>query len=143
MRTLIIEDEHKIAAALKKGLEQENYAVDLAYDGEDGFDLASTEDYSVILLDLMIPKMSGLEVCRKLREAGVHTPILMLTAKGELDDKVTGLNSGADDYLTKPFAFAELLARVKALTRRPKHTTQIKLKVADLTLDTKFLSSPL
>src|SRR3989338_3013066 len=136
MRILVVEDEHKIAIALKKGLEQENYAVDVAFDGEEGFDLASTEEYAVVLLDLMIPKINGLEVCRKLREEQIHTPILMLTAKGELDDKVTGLNSGADDYLTKPFAFAELLARVKALTRRPKHTTQTKLKVADLTLNT-------
>src|SRR3990167_4930375 len=136
MRLLVVEDEHKIAAALKKGLEQENYAVDLAYDGEEGYDFASTEDYAVIILDLMLPKMDGVTVCKKLREDNIHTPILMLTAKGELDDKVSGLNSGADDYLTKPFAFAELLARVKALTRRPKHTTQTKLKVADLTLNT-------
>ncbi|OGM31570.1 DNA-binding response regulator [Candidatus Woesebacteria bacterium RIFCSPHIGHO2_01_FULL_44_21] len=136
MRILVVEDEHKIAAALKKGLAQENFSVDVAYDGEGGYDFASTEDYAAIVLDLMLPKMDGVTVCKKLREDGVHTPILMLTAKGELDDKVSGLNSGADDYLTKPFAFAELLARVKALTRRPKHTTQTKLKVADLTLNT-------
>ena len=135
MRILIIKDEHKIAAALKKGLEQENYAVDLAYDGVEGFDLASTEDYSVILLDLMIPKMDGVTVCKKLREDGVHIPILMLTARGELEDKVGGLNSGADDYLTKPFAFAELLARIKALIRRPQKTVNSKLGVSDLTLD--------
>ena len=135
MRILVIEDEHKIAQALKKGLEQENYAVDLAYDGVEGFDLASTEDYSVILLDLMIPKMDGVTVCKKLREDGVHIPILMLTARGELEDKVGGLNSGADDYLTKPFAFAELLARIKALIRRPQKTVNSKLGVSDLTLD--------
>lgn len=136
MRILIVEDEHKIAAALKKGLEQENFSVDLAYDGEEGYDLASSEDYAVILLDLMLPKLDGVTVCKNLRTNGVHTPILMLTAKGELSDKVTGLNEGADDYLTKPFAFAELLARIKALTRRPKRTTNSKIVVADLTLDT-------
>ncbi len=136
MRILIVEDEHKIAAAIKKGLEQENYAVDLAYDGEEGYDFASTEDYAVIILDLMLPKMDGVTVCKKLREDNIHTPILMLTAKGELGDKVNGLNSGADDYLTKPFAFAELLARIKALTRRPQKTVNVKLKVADLTLNT-------
>lgn len=136
MRILVVEDEHKIATALKKGLEQENYAVDVVYDGEEGYDLASTEDYVVILLDLMLPKMDGVTVCKKLRENGVHTPILMLTAKGELDDKVMGLNSGADDYLVKPFAFTELLARIKALARRPQKTTLAKLKVGDLTLDT-------
>lgn len=136
MRILVVEDEHKIAAALKKGLEQENYAVDVAYDGEEGYDFASTEEYVVILLDLMLPKMDGMTVCKKLREDGVHTPILILTAKGELEDKVSGLNSGADDYLAKPFAFAELLARIKALTRRPQKTVNPKLKVGNLTLDT-------
>jgi DNA-binding response OmpR family regulator len=136
MRILVVEDEHKIAAALKKGLEQENYAVDVAYDGEEGYDFASTEDYAVIVLDLMLPKMDGITVCKKLRENEIHTPILMLTARGELDDKVTGLNSGADDYLTKPFAFAELLARVKALSRRPKEAISSKLKISNLELDT-------
>ena len=136
MRILVVEDEHKIAAALKKGLEQENYAVDLAYNGEEGFDFASTEDYAVIILDLMLPKMDGVTVCKKLREEQVHTPILMLTAKGEIDNKVEGLNAGADDYLPKPFAFAELLARIKALTRRPQKTINSKLKIANLVLDT-------
>lgn len=132
----MIEDEHKIAAALKKGLEQENYAVDLAYDGEEGYDFASTEEYSVILLDLMIPKMDGLALCKNLRAQKINTPILMLTAKGELDDKVRGLDSGADDYLTKPFAFSELLARIKALTRRPHQSLNQVLEVSDLVLDT-------
>jgi len=136
MRILVVEDEHKIAQAIKKGLEMEGYAVDMAFDGEEGFDLASTEEYSVILLDLMLPKLDGVTVCKKLREENIHTPILMLTAKGELDDKVTGLNSGADDYLVKPFAFAELLARIKALTRRPKKTINAVLEVQDLKLDT-------
>lgn len=137
MRILVVEDEHRIANSIKKGLEQESYAVDLAYDGEYGFDLAATEDYDVIILDLMLPKMAGVTLCRKLRkEENVHTPILMLTAKGELDDKVKGLNAGADDYLVKPFAFAELLARIRALTRRPKSSLDTVLEVDDLMLNT-------
>jgi len=136
MRILIIEDGHKIANAIKKGLEQESYAVDIAYDGEEGFDLASTEDYDAIILDLMLPKMDGLTLCQKLRQEGTHTPILMLTAKGELDNKVTGLNTGADDYLVKPFAFEELLARLRALTRRPPNSLDQTLTVGDLSLNT-------
>lgn len=137
MKVLIIEDDHDIANSIKKGLEQESFAVDVAYDGEYGYDLAATEDYSVIVLDLMLPKMDGIEVCKKLRkEENIHTPILMLTAKGEVDDKVVGLNAGADDYLVKPFSFEELLARINALSRRPKHSLDTKLKVADLELDT-------
>ncbi len=137
MRILVIEDEHKIANSIKKGLEQESYAVDVAYDGETGFDLASGEDYDVIVLDLLLPKMDGIKLCRKLRkEENIHTPILILTAKGELEDKVEGLNSGADDYLVKPFAFSELLARIKALTRRPKQALDNILGCDDLTLDT-------
>ncbi len=137
MRILVVEDEHKIANSIKKGLEQESYAVDTAYDGDSGFDLASSEDYDVIILDLMLPKMDGLTICKKLRsEENVHTPILILTAKGEVEDKVEGLNSGADDYLPKPFAFVELLARIKALARRPKKTLDTKLSVGNLTLDT-------
>jgi DNA-binding response OmpR family regulator len=136
MRVLVVEDEHKIANSIKKGLEQESYAVDLAFDGEYGFDLASTEDYDLVILDLMLPKLDGVEVCKALRKENIHTPVLMLTAKGELDDRVNGLNAGADDYLVKPFAFAELLARIKALTRRPKQTLDAVLKVGDLTLDT-------
>jgi DNA-binding response OmpR family regulator len=136
MRILVIEDEHKIANSIKKGLEQEGYAADVSYDGEEGYDLAASEYYDVIILDLMLPKMDGLEVCKKLRTEGNHTPILILTAKGEVDDKVTGLNSGADDYLAKPFAFTELLARIRALSRRPKNALTPILKVEDLTLDT-------
>jgi DNA-binding response OmpR family regulator len=136
MKVLLVEDEHKIANSIKKGLEQEVYAVDVAYDGTTGFDLASSEDYDVIVLDLMLPDIDGLTICKKLRVAGNHTPILMLTARGQLEDKVTGLNSGADDYLVKPFAFTELLARIKALTRRPKDSFGTILSVADLTLNT-------
>lgn len=136
MRVLVVEDEHKIAGSIKKGLEQESYAVDVAYDGKAGFDLASTEDYDLIILDLMLPEMDGMEVCSKLREQKIHTPILILTAKGGVDDRVEGLNAGADDYLVKPFAFEELLARTRALTRRPKDALGTVLTVGDLSLNT-------
>jgi two-component system, OmpR family, response regulator len=136
MRILVLEDEHKIASSIKKGLEQESFAVDLAFAGNEGYDLASSENYDLIILDVMLPEMSGVEICKKLREQNNHTPILMLTARGQVSDKVEGLNSGADDYLTKPFAFEELLARVKALSRRPKNSTGSIYKVADLTLNT-------
>lgn len=132
----MVEDEHKIANAIKKGLEQEAFAVDVAYDGATGYDLASTEDYDVILLDLLLPGMNGIEVCKKLRTDKIHTPILILTAKGQLEDKVAGLNSGADDYLVKPFAFEELLARVRALIRRPKESIAMVLVYEDLSLNT-------
>src|SRR3972149_2071562 len=117
MRILVIEDEHRIANSIKKGLTQESFAVDVSYDGEEGYDLASTEEYDVIILDLMLPKMDGVAICKSLRKEGVHTSILMLTAKSSVDDKVVGLNAGADDYLPKPFAFSELLARIRALSR--------------------------
>lgn len=135
MKILVVEDEHKIASSLKKGLEQESFTVDLAFDGEVGFDLASTEDYDLILLDLLLPKISGLEICSRLRKQAIHTPILMLTAKGTVADRVEGLNTGADDYLPKPFAFEELLARIRALTRRPKNSIGDTLDVADLSLN--------
>ena len=135
MKILVVEDEHKIANSIKKGLEQESYAVDVAYDGTNGYDLASVEKYDAIVLDLMLPVMDGLEICRKLRAENIHTPILILTAKGELDDKVKGLNFGADDYLVKPFAFAELLARLKALLRRPKNSLGTILMIGDLSLN--------
>lgn len=137
MRILVVEDEHRIANSIKKGLEQERYAVDVAYNGNDGFDLASTEDYDVIILDLLLPGMDGLEVCRKLREEGIHTPILILTAKGQTQDKVIGLDSGADDYLTKPFSFEELLARIRALKRRPENFLPTVLTFDDLQLNTQ------
>lgn len=136
MRILIVEDEHKIATSIKKGLEQEAYVVDIAYDGIEGFDLASSEPFDLIILDLMLPGMDGLTLCKKLRASGKHTPILMLTAKGQVEDRVEGLNSGADDYLPKPFAFAELLARIRALLRRPKSTLSEVLTVEDLILNT-------
>lgn len=136
MKVLVVEDDHKIGSSIKKGLEQESFAVDLAFDGDDGYGLAQTENYEVIILDLMLPGISGLEICQKLRQNNIHTPILILTARGELEDRVNGLNSGADDYLVKPFAFAELLARVKALSRRPKGTFNSVLNYADLSLNT-------
>lgn len=136
MRVLIIEDEHKIANAVKKGLEHESYAVDVVYDGGEGYDMASVEKYDVIILDLMLPGMDGIEICKKLRQENIHTPILMLTAKSQIEDKVLGFNTGADDYLTKPFAMAELLVRIKALTRRPQNSVGTVLSISDLTLDT-------
>lgn len=135
MRILIVEDEKKVAGFIKKGLEEETYAVDVAYDGEEGYHLAAMNEYDMIILDLMLPKMDGLEVLTRLRDKRVSTPILLLTAKDAVDDKVTGLNKGADDYLTKPFAFSELLARIRSLLRRGQVETQTELKVGDLTLD--------
>ncbi len=135
MRILVVEDEYKIANSIKRGLEQEGYAIDVAYDGEEAYDLILGEEYDVIVLDLLLPKMDGLTLCKKIREEKIHTPILILTAKGTLQDKVEGLNSGADDYLVKPFAFEELLARIRALIRRPKVGGESKLKVRDLELD--------
>ncbi len=136
MRILVIEDEHKIANSIKKGLEQESMAVDVAFTGNQGYDLAASEDYDLITLDILLPGLTGVEIVKKLRAEQIHTPILMLTAKGQISDKVEGLNSGADDYLTKPFAFEELLARIKALVRRPKDTLGSVLTFGDLTLDT-------
>ncbi|OGK51786.1 DNA-binding response regulator [Candidatus Roizmanbacteria bacterium RIFCSPLOWO2_01_FULL_41_22] len=137
MRILVIEDEHRIANSIKKGLEQETYAADVAYDGESGLDLAATEDYDLIILDRLLPGMDGVEICRKIRLEKIHTPVIMLTAKDQLQDKVDGLDSGADDYLVKPFAFAELLARIRALKRRPKTVIGEVLKIADLQINTR------
>lgn len=136
MKILVVEDEHKIANSLKKGLELENHTVDVAYDGEVGYDLAVSEKYDAILLDLMLPKKDGISISKSLRKEGNHTPILMLTAKGTTSDKVNGLDSGADDYLVKPFAFEELLARIKALSRRQKTVNSEQLTVNGITLNT-------
>ena len=135
MKILVVEDEHKIANLLKQGLEQERYVVDVAYDGTSGYDLALEEDFDLIILDRLLPGIDGLKICKNLREKGNNTPVLMLTAKIQIEDRVEGLNSGADDYLTKPFAFEELLARVKALGRRPKSSLGNIFKVEDLSLD--------
>lgn len=136
MKILIIEDEHKIANSIKKGLEQESYAVDVAYNGNEGYDLASIEGYDLIVLDRLLPGIDGIEICKKLRAQQIHTPILLLTAKGQVENRVEGLNAGADDYLVKPFAFEELLARIKALTRRPQKSLGSVLTISDLSLDT-------
>lgn len=136
MRILVVEDEHKIAGSIKKGLEQESYAVDVAYTGPDGYDMASAEDYDIIILDLLLPGLDGIQVCKQLRQQNIHTPILMLTARGQISDRVTGLDAGADDYLTKPFAFEELLARVRALSRRPHTSTGTTLSYEGLSLNT-------
>lgn len=138
MRILVVEDEHRIANTIKKGLEQERHVVDVVYDGTGGFDLASTEEYDLIILDLMLPGMDGLTVCRQLRNQQIQTPILILTAKGQIQDKVAGLDLGADDYLTKPFSFEELIARIRALGRRPKNSFETVLTVVDLKLDPKL-----
>ncbi|HET6924773.1 MAG TPA: response regulator transcription factor [Candidatus Saccharimonadales bacterium] len=136
MRILVVEDEVKIAQTIKKGLELKGYAVDAVYDGETGFSHAVDPDYDLVVLDRMLPGMDGVELCRRARTEGVTTPILMLTARGTIGDKVEGLNSGADDYLVKPFSFDELTARVRALLRRPAGHTGTVIKVGDLSLDT-------
>jgi DNA-binding response OmpR family regulator len=137
MRILVVEDEKKIAAAIASGLKMEKYAVDIEYDGDSGLGSALNEDYDVMIIDRMLPgNLEGLELCREIRKAGIHTPILLLTARGQIRDKVDGLNAGADDYLVKPFSFDELLARIRALLRRPKETTTNLLSSDDLSLDT-------
>lgn len=136
MRILIVEDEHKIANAVKKGLEQESFAVDVAYDGDEGMDSATSGDYDLVILDFMLPgKHNGLEILQQMRKQELHTPVIFVTAKDGTRDRVTGLDAGADDYLVKPFAFEELLARVRALLRRPKEAISNILTLADLSLD--------
>lgn len=136
MRVLVVEDEPKIAAFIRKGLEEEHYAVDVAGDGEAALDLAAEVEYDLIVLDILLPKLDGVSVCRHLRESGLATPVLMLTAKDTVDDRVVGLDSGADDYLVKPFAFKEMLARLRALARRTPTVQGSVLQVGDLSLDT-------
>lgn len=136
MKILLVEDEPKVASFIKKGLEEQTYEVDQAYDGVFGVKLALTQEYDLLILDLILPHKSGLEVCREIRQHKVSVPILMLTALGSTDDKITGLDAGADDYLTKPFEFQELLARIRALTRRSSETVSgEKLGIADLEMD--------
>jgi heavy metal response regulator len=135
MRILVIEDEQKVAAFIKRGLKEEGYAVDVAFDGEQGYSLTAANEYDLVVLDVMIPKMDGLTLCHKLRQEGFTAPVLMLTAKDAVRDKVKGLDAGASDYLTKPFAFAEFLARIRALLRRGESRQSASLQVADLILD--------
>jgi heavy metal response regulator len=135
MRILVIEDEKKIASFIKRGLTEQHYTVDVAADGEEGLYLAEINPYDLIVLDIMLPGKDGFMVCRTLRRKNINTPILMLTARDDLRDKVFGLDSGADDYLTKPFAFAEFLARVRVLLRRHGSVKSTTLRVADLELD--------
>jgi len=137
-RILVIEDEPTIIEFLRTGLAYEGYQVAIAPDGRTGFDLAANQSFDLIILDLMLPDMDGFDVCRKLREQGNETPIIMLTARREIDDRVTGLNLGADDYITKPFSFAELVARIRALLRRQgKARDQQVLQGADIVLDSE------
>jgi DNA-binding response OmpR family regulator len=136
MRVLIVEDDRRLSSIIKRGLVEEGYAVDTVYDGDDGEYFAETTTYDLILLDIMLPQKDGFHVCRSLRQKKVNTPILMLTARDTIEDRVTGLDSGADDYLVKPFAFSELLARIRALLRRESLAKTPKLLVGELVMDT-------
>lgn len=137
MRILLIEDEVKIAKALKRALEQESYAVDMTHDGDSGYAMLTTEPYDLAIIDRLLPgDHDGISIIQDVRKHGVHTPILLLTALGSVQDRTTGLDAGADDYLVKPFALEELLARVRALLRRPQEQQGTVLQLADLTLDT-------
>lgn len=134
---MIVEDERKLAKTLKTVLEGEHFSVDVAYDGDEGYEMATVEEYDVMILDIGLPSKNGLEVCRLIRDEGVETPILMLTARDATEDKIAGLDTGADDYLVKPFAVDELLARVRALIRRAKKQIGETVEVGSLTLNPK------
>ena len=136
MRVLVVEDERRLAGIIKRGLIEEGYAVDTTFDGEDAQFMAETTSYDIIILDIMLPKKDGIAVCKDLRTKKINTPILMLTARDSVEDRVKGLDSGADDYLIKPFAFSELLARVRALLRRESLSKTPRIQVGDLLLDT-------
>lgn len=135
MKVLVIEDEKKVAAFIKRGLEEEGYEVDTAHDGEEGLRCALKQPYNLLIMDVMMPRKDGLSAVRELRQAGVTVPVLMLTSQNSTDDIVAGLDAGSDDYLTKPFIFSELTARVRALIRRIEHDRGAELKVGDLRLD--------
>jgi len=138
MRVLIVEDERTIAAYVQRGLVEQGYAVDVAYTGTEALDWAAAAPFDAIVLDILLPELDGISVCRELRACGLRTPILMLTARDAIDDRVAGLDAGADDYLVKPFALKELLARLRALTRRTADVPKTPiLEIADLTLDTR------
>ena len=135
MRVLIVEDERRLSNIIKKGFIEDGFAVDQAFDGEEGQYLAESEQYDLIVLDIMLPKLDGLQVCKELRKKSIKTPVLMLTAKSTLEDKVAGLDSGADDYITKPFSFVEFRSRVHALIRRSHQDISPILSENDLVLD--------
>lgn len=124
MKVLLVEDERKMASFIERGLKEEGYVVDVAFDGEQGWEYANTNEYDAMIFDWNVPKMEGIVLCQKIRESGKVTPVLMLTVRDSTEDKIKGLDAGADDYLTKPFSFEELLARIRALLRRPKHLKQ-------------------
>lgn len=135
MTILVVEDEYKITRFIQRGLEMEHYTVDVAYDGEEALNKIGVNDYDLIILDLMLPKKDGIEVCKEIRDRKISTPIIMLTARDTVEDRIKGLDQGADDYVVKPFAFGELLARIRALLRREKTVKRSVLQVADLILD--------
>lgn len=135
VRILVVEDEKKLAAALKEGLEVDDYSVSVAYTGEDGFFLIHAQPFDLVILDVMLPGRDGLEILKTIRQRGLKTPVLLLTAKDAIEDRVSGLDAGADDYLVKPFAFSELLARLRALLRRGSAEFPTKLRLADLEMD--------
>lgn len=135
MTILVIEDEHKITRFIQRGLEMEHFTVDVAYDGEEALNKIEVNGYDLIILDLMLPKKDGIEVCKEIRAKKIDTPIVMLTARDTVEDRIRGLDEGADDYVVKPFAFGELLARIRALLRREKTVKRAQLKIADLVLD--------
>lgn len=135
MKILVVEDEEKVASFISMGLEEEGYSVDVAYDGRKGLELIQGNAYDIVLLDLMIPEMDGLEVLRNMRAQRIETPVLIITAKSSKEDVVKGLDTGSDDYLTKPFSFDELLARIRALLRRSKKADTYTLEYRDITLD--------
>lgn len=135
MTILVVEDEHKITRFIQRGLEMEHFTVDVAYDGEEALNKIEVNGYDLIILDLMLPKKDGIEVCKEIRAKKIDTPIVMLTARDTVEDRIRGLDEGADDYVVKPFAFGELLARIRALLRREKTVKRAQLKIADLVLD--------
>jgi heavy metal response regulator len=135
MRILIIEDEQRLSASIKKGLVEQSFAVDQAFDGEEGLYLAVQENYDVIIMDVMLPLKDGVEICKELRQKKVDTPILMLTARTRVEDKVIGLDAGADDYLAKPFEFIELMSRIRALLRRSNHQSESIIHIDTLEID--------
>lgn len=135
MRILLVEDDHRIAGVIKKGLTEDGFAIDTAFDGQEGQYLAESESYDLIILDIMLPKIDGLTICKQLRAKNIKIPVLMLTAKTAVEDRVAGLDNGADDYLAKPFAYIELRSRVEALIRRSKQEPSPILKIADLAVD--------